>query len=475
MASQHRSSRRRSAAKAYGARRINQRKREALPTKFDHTLLEIEIVRAVASYTDLYAIADLIPDRAPNSPGRPAHYPAWVSVIHKVLHGVFGSANKASRIMAYPDYWDLIREYAAKSGKSARVMPPRRHHHVYALERLDAYTEQLREGLRDTGVKLALQIGCLRPDKPVSRTDPDRGQAITIDGTVAGSPWHLATIEKKRAAGKPAVNAHLEVQNGDDGKTFGLGFKVNFALTRPDSTPNKRAILDAAPVPPGKGYRGEAGVSEAMIDDIVARPDVRVDAICYDGAFRGKHIDHVMKKGLIALVPTHAGTAKPAAHRTIDCGCGDKHTIWTKDGRLHERIILDTGETNLQPLPVSKVYDRRNRNGTHRWYIEYAALCGTVYTDRIDNTEDDAKRGYNRAEHLRQYTKSEAGDGLYDRCYGWREDSESLNNTLDRTMYGGRVTAYSATRQHSVMIGFALGRNAIAAFIHHKQAQLEAI
>ncbi len=29
----------------------------------------------------------------------------------------------------------------------------------------------------------------------------------------------------------------------------------------------------------------------------------------------------------------------------------------------------------------------------------------------------------------------------YDRCYGWREDAESRNNTLDRTRYGGRMIA----------------------------------
>jgi len=170
---------------------------------------------------------------------------------------------------------------------------------------------------------------------------------------------------------------------------------------------------------------------------------VRVDAICYDGAFRGKHIDHVMKQGLIALVPTHADTAKPSPHRTIDCGCGDTHAIWTKDRRLQERLILDIGDT-----------DR---------------------IDNTDDTDDDARTGYNRAEHLRQSVKTDEGNSIFDRCYGWREDSESLNNTLDRTLYGGRITAHSAVRQHSVMIGFALGRNAIAAFIHRRQHQLEKI
>ncbi|OFB35880.1 hypothetical protein BA059_27455 [Mycolicibacterium sp. (ex Dasyatis americana)] len=41
----------------------------------------------------------------------------------------------------------------------------------------------------------------------------------------------------------------------------------------------------------------------------------------------------------------------------------------------------------------------------------------------------------------------------------------------DRTLYGGRMTAHTAIRQHSVMIGFALGRNAIASFIHQRHQQ----
>ncbi|MGV9798335.1 hypothetical protein ACWDTP_09770 [Mycobacterium sp. NPDC003449] len=82
--------------------------------------------------------------------------------------------------------------------------------------------------------------------------------------------------------------------------------------------------------------------------------------------------------------------------------------------------------------------------------------------------DSDRDKGYNCAEHLRQHTKTDDGDSVYDRCYGWREDAESLNNTLDRTLYGGRMTAHTSTRQHGVMIGFALGRNAIAAFIHRR-------
>lgn len=241
--------------------------------------------------------------------------------------------------------------------------------------------------------------------------------------------------------------------------------------TRPDNTRNLRVVLDTTPVPPGKGYKGEAGIAVAMLDRLTARKEPHIDGICYDGAFRGIHIDHAMKAGLTVLAPTHAGTAKPTALSAIDCSCGDTHELWTDQGRLHERSILDIGETHLQPLPVAKVYARRNRAGIYRWYIDFATACGTVHHQRIDTTDIDLKKSYNRAEHLRQHTKTEEGDSIYDRCYGWREDAESLNSTLDRTLYGGRITAHSATRQHSVMIGFALGRNALAAYIHQRHQQ----
>ncbi|SHU18155.1 Uncharacterised protein [Mycobacteroides abscessus subsp. abscessus] len=45
-------------------------------------------------------------------------------------------------------------------------------------------------------------------------------------------------------------------------------------------------------------------------------------------------------------------------------------------------------------------------------------MCGTIQTCRIDITDEDIKCGYNRTAHLRQYTKTDTGDGVYDRCYG---------------------------------------------------------
>lgn len=125
-------------------------------------------------------------------------------------------------------------------------------------------------------------------------------------------------------------------------------------------------------------------------------------------------------------------------------------------------------DPGVRPASLTAYAARRDFDRAGR--IEDATpSCGTVHRERIDTTDRDRKRGYNRAEHLRQHIKTDDGDSVYDRCYGWREDSESLNNILDRTLYGGHMIGYSAVRQLTVMVGFALGRNGIAAYLHRRR------
>ncbi|MGV0772922.1 transposase [Mycobacterium syngnathidarum] len=47
----------------------------------------------------------------------------------------------------------------------------------------------------------------------------------------------------------------------------------------------------------------------------------------------------------------------------------------------------------------------------------------------------------------------------------------SCTSPTHHAAVGERMTAHTATRQHGVMIGFALGRNAIASFIHRRHQQ----
>jgi len=462
-------------APAYGAERIEQRQLPRAATAATLTLLEIDTIEAVAAHKVIYRLAGNLPIHEAGTPGRRPHYPPWVHVMHKALAGVLGSHSKAARAMAHPAYWRTIRHHAASlNAPKAPRRPPQRWHHNYAQRVLDEHAYALLDAFRPLARRLARELGCLDPAARVSHTHPARGQYIVGDGTVVAAPVRKATTDRWAEHGGRYVHAGIEVQNGDSDTEFRYGTKFAMIATRPDILRNNRVILDVEAVPAGKGYGGEARTAIDMIERVIADPDVRCDGVCYDGAFRGKHIDHAMKRGLTVLSPLHDGTRKAAAFDRLSCGCGEVHDLWTQDGRICERQVLDTGETHLQPCPIAKIYTRRNVNASYRWYVEFATpSCGTVHRERLDATETDVNRGYNRAEHLRQHVKTDTGDSVDDRCYGWREDAESLNNTLDRTLYGGRMIAHTAIRQLTVMLGFALGRNAIAAYLHRRRHPAE--
>lgn len=178
-----------------------------------------------------------------------------------------------------------------------------------------------------------------------------------------------------------------------------------------------------------------------------------------------------MKSGLTVLSPMHRGM-KTTPLEQQQCRCGDTHDLVLRGGQPHEIDVTDRGERLLTPCPRGRILRRANSDGTYRWYQEIAASCGTLKMIRIDITEDDRRRGFKRSEHFRQHVPTPRGDSLYDRCYGWREDAESCHNTLDRTLYGGRMIAHDTSGQLLVMIGFAAGRNSIAEYLHHRDQRI---
>lgn len=121
-----------------------------------------------------------------------------------------------------------------------------------------------------------------------------------------------------------------------------------------------------------------------------------------------------------------------------------------------------TACSHLQLCPAAKIYPRRNRAGSH-WYVEFAIpSCGTVHRERIDTTDADRGRGYNRAEHLLQHVKTDDGDSVYDRCYGWREDSESQSHPRPHPNDRAANEPFS----YDTLVGFPwLGRTGIGGSI----------
>lgn len=430
----------------------------------DWTPSEIDFIEAIGTNPDVYALAERLPARDDHDGGRPAAHPPVVYLMYIIIAGAVGSHRKAACIIGNHHYWSMIRSAARHtSGIHLGATPPTRNMCEYNRRRIAGHVDALAEDFRATAVAQAVEHGLLDRNAARSTTNPLRANFIAADGKVAKCPVSEKVAERWRASGR-SIDADLHTQGGDPAPVFGAKFWL--ATTRADNRRNDRVIVDVREVTKAQG--GEAAAATAALESLAKRVP-GLHGVCYDGALRGIHIDRLIKTGLTVFSPTHGGT-KATPLTSVNCRCGDRHELWTKRGAITERQVLDTGEVIFTPSPVAKRYRRPNADGTYRWYIEFALSCGTVHRERIDTTNEDRARRYNRAEHLRQYTK-EGADGVYERSYGWREDAESVNDLIQQTLYKGRMIAYSAARQYLVMLGFALGRNSLARLLRRRRAE----
>ena len=78
---------------------------------------------------------------------------------------------------------------------------------------------------------------------------------------------------------------------------------------------------------------------------------------------------------------------------------------------------------------------------------------------RLDLTEGDQDRGFNRPENLRAIPPSDAD---YPRLYSRRSDAEAANRVVDDTHYLRRAHSVGHERQLVNLIGFGLAINSVA-------------
>lgn len=423
----------------------------------------VDFVEALAANPDIHSLAEAVTSSGHGEGGRPNTHPTVVYIIYVALAGVIGSHRKAASTIANRHCWKIIRDSIhLTAGTYLGSRPPTRNMCEYHRGKISTQVEAIAEKYRELAVAQAREHGWLDPAAPRSSSKPRRTTFVAADGKVAPSPVLEKTAIKWRDQGRH-VNSDLHTQGGDPEPVFGAKFWL--AAVRADDRRNDQLILDIRHIAKTDG--GEAAVATAALEGLANRaPGLR--GVCYDCAFRGTHLNRLFKRGLTVFSPTHGGT-KATPMSIVKCPCGDTHELQTKRGSIHERRILDTGADHLEPCPVTrKPYFRRNTNGTFRQYIDIALACGTIHAERVDTTPEDEERGYNRTEHLRQYVKDGA-DGVYRRCYGWREDAESINNLIQQTLHNRRMIAYSAARQYLVMLGFAIGRNSLARWLRQQR------
>jgi hypothetical protein len=449
----------------------------------------LEQVEAILRNDAVYELAELIPDPPREHGGRKAQYPAFMLIVYEALISVFRSARRVEAELAHPVVWDLIRRIVRErrprdTSRWLPAEPMRRHHYLYGRERLLLpIREQLRDRFEQIAARQAVtDLGLCEPTGAGSVTHPELERMLYADGKVVTPLWKAkpgdTRVDKTTGELRPLrfeADAALHVTGSGEPA---WGTKHVMVAVRNDQI-HGRMILSVASVP---DVGGEAAVALGCIGRLTPLLPGALGVI-YDGAFRGVHLVELLReRGLLPIVPVTAASGgrhakKPRVERTVLVGPGsirrtdgtsDDCILYAEAGALCLGELDATGEVTLVRLERAKLEPRRNLDGSWRWYGVYTvpddAGGGTIRV-RLDTTDDDRRRKFNRAEHLRAIPPS---DPDYPRLYPRRADAESINRALDDSSWLGRAHSAGRDRQLLNLIGYAIAVNSLALHRHRR-------
>jgi hypothetical protein len=389
---------------------------------------------------------------------------------------VSGSARRVEAELGYKLVWRLMRRIVKRRFRDNPEMwlpkkPMRRWHYQRAL--LYIRGPKILDKLKATGgmeaAKVAAELGLFDPDRPIPWTNPDSDGFFRGDGTVIppmyrskdGRKLDRATGEVRPVRHDPDASLHTV---GGGTQVFGNNFVLFSARAGSDWV-----LLDFESVP-SKGEGGEAGTAMRCLRRLQPLLPGAQGAI-FDKAMRGVHIDEAMRDlGWIIVTDVHAVTDEQGRPRAwhIEERTEEAISIYGRQGAAGHRELAETGEPVFIPWHRVKT-ERRGRPRAFRFSNLYA--MPTEGGDRhirvrLNGNDEDARRGLNRAEHLRAYAPS---DPAYERLMPKRNNAESMNSRLKRTLPGGRAHSVGHIAQEADLLGFQLGLNALSRHRHRRR------
>ncbi len=416
-------------------------------------------------------------------------------IVFEALLSVYGSARQVEAEISHPIVWNHIRRAVTKRfpdqpGVRLPEAPMRRHHYLYARKRtleVPGLLEQLAGRHRELAARQAEELGLCNPNGRGSWTHPDLARMVHADGKVI-APLYRAKPGDTRV--DPATGEILARRAEHDaglhfegtGETA-WGTKFVLVAARTDDT-HGRVILDVNWVPrPG----GEAGTAMGCFEK-VAPLLPGAQGVIYDTALRGVHHQHLLRD--LGWLSINRVTAKTAGANTPRRGDGQRQPktahiedksitrpdgtaetlpLYARDGEIGVGQLTDTGDLTFTPLRRVRTHRTRDRNGKYRWYNDYQLPDrygpGTV-TVRLHGNDEDVRRKFNRTENVRTIPP---GDPDFQRLYRRRNDAESINRSLDDSLWLGRAHSVGHERQHLNLIGFALMVNSLARHRHQRR------
>ena len=215
-------------------------------------------------------------------------------------------------------------------------------------------------------------------------------------------------------------------------------------------------------------------------------------AIVYDTALRGIHHQKILRE--LGIVPVNmVAAAEMFASKTLkrkikrrektvhvedkDVRIPDGSTVtlrlFSEAGAIGLMRPTEAGELEFVRLVRKRTHRMRADSGLYRWYNDYRLPehmgVGQI-TVRLHQNDADRKRRFNRTENVRPIPPS---DPDFPRLYGRRNDSESLNRSLDDSLFLGRAHSLGWRRQQVEVLGWAVMVNALTMARHRTAEGLE--
>jgi len=465
-------------------------------------LTHTQQIEAVFSSPALFRLAAEVEMRQPV--GRPQHHPAWALLAYGVLARVFRSGAKVEVELAQPQTWQQILVVVDRmralhpdldipaAGRQAPDWPAWKHaRNKYFTD--PAVLAQLQQRFTELAVEQARSLGLLDPAGPGSLCHPDRSGVVYGDGTVIRPMYRPPTatrstdpatgdtkIAYRDAAGNaiPKPTRRYDPDAADyHGHTGSVHGQNYVALYARGDLPHQRVVLAVARVDrPGR----EADTAVTAIKALHTVAAGGIQAVVYDGAMRGKHIDDLMSTcGVVVINKVHAsaktaarnGKTKPARWFTLglwehegENGQACTHQLAAVDGAIHEVALDEQGRPAIvHRLARKQVKRPRRASGRFHFNVAYEVPCATgAFLAWVTPHGEAGDPDHRRADAVRVIAE---GDADFARLYGVRNDAEAFNSALKRTLLVNRAMSLGGARQLLDVLAYGLLNNAIAA--HH--------
>lgn len=428
--------------------------------------------------------------------GRRRKHPSWVPFAYGALARHFRSANRLDGELE-TGLWEDLATAAVEAGlEDPGATPYRYPQHAYWRDVM-VLSEERRAELLTTFTTISLaharESGLLLPMGKGSLTHPSPTRTIYGDGTVVRPIYRSAPepddeaaedsemqrtpatkrrgdegdeqVEQKEGTRAPGrQDASAAVFHRHDGPIRGNDFVCFYARGKDAGT---RIVLALDRVEaPGK----EAETAVALIEHIAGIATAGIQAVAYDGALKGVHIDTIMRRvGLVVVNKLAAAVrndeetvAKRRPLGTFEHTSGRRtctHQLHIENGTVVDVTLADDGTPVVVGCAVRKQVKRACRSdGSYRFHLGITVPCrrgdfALWLSPHATETDETLP------EHLRLLPPD---DPDFTRLYGLRNDSESFNSQFKRTLLVDRAASVGWERQLFDVLGFAVLHNSLA-------------